>query len=180
MLLSSIVTTSTPTEVLFARLQLSAQGARTFLIAPVRSSLGVADLVHQLAAVTAVAGYHSRVVDVSQTAAMQGDATPHASDAASPATEAASVASSVHHRALSPAESLSLERLREALQPTEGFTFVCGGGLLDSPSTILAVPSVDAVIVVAERGRTARADLERSRAEVERAGGRVVGAVLQR
>jgi Mrp family chromosome partitioning ATPase len=55
-----------------------------------------------------------------------------------------------------------------------------GDGILDDPDSILAAAVVDAVLVVAKSGRTGRQDLARTREEIERAGGRLVGAVLLR
>ena len=81
---------------------------------------------------------------------------------------------------LSQKDAGSIEALRSILHRFNGFTTVLGAGVLDSPSTLLVSGAVDGVLMVVQRGRTMRDDVERARHQVETAGGTVVGSVLAR
>jgi hypothetical protein len=135
---------------LFARLQLRAPRARILLVAPPRSTTDVSGLAQQLADAIGRAGHAVRLVDLRG----QGD------------TDA-------------PPGLTSIDRLREHLKSSEGFTIATGSSVLDQPAALLAAAVADGVIVVAVAGKTTRADLEEARHEIERAGGSLLGAVLQ-
>jgi len=130
---------------LYARLQLAVPGARSFLVAPVRSSLSAEQVAEDLASQATEAGEKVRCIDLAST----------------PLSSAA-----------------SLEHLREMLGSSPGLTIAVGGGLLDTSSAAIACGALDGIVLVAKRGKTSRADLEEARREIERAGGKLAGAVL--
>lgn len=165
-LLSATVASPTSAGMLFAHLQLRAPTARSFLLAAPRSRTQVPEIARDLAAVATDAGCHVRLVDLRAEAGSPPGAVTEQTD---PRVEIVSPAAP---------QLINLEAAREALTAFSGITFAYGGGLLDSPSTLIAAAVVDGVIIVARQGRTARADLEQARAEVERSGGRLLGAVL--
>lgn len=142
---SAVVTAAPASELLYARLQLVAPGARTVLIAPARSSVRAAQIAQDLLGSAQGAGQSARLVDLG---------------------------------AVPSSEVSTAESARQTLNSFDGLTVVLGGGLLDSPWTLLVAAVVDAVVVVARRGRSSRLDLDQVRREVERAGGKIVGAVL--
>ncbi|MBV9278490.1 MAG: hypothetical protein JOZ41_00265 [Chloroflexi bacterium] len=150
---------STAVGVLFARLQLSVPKLRTVLIAAPRSAEFSPGLGKELAIAAASAGLAARLLDLT---GREGDGEGEAG-----------------LRVDTLGVAVNLDALRRTIDSFEGFTVVQGAGLLDHPGTILAVPCVDAVVVVAARGTTTRGDLEAVRQEVERAGGRLVGVVLK-
>jgi hypothetical protein len=136
------------------------------LVAPARSDLDVDDVARELASQIEAAGDdvllkrlrelgHSR-----ETGPGQSPETPDLGKAHS--------------------GRLTLESLRAFLAAGRGYVVLVGRGILDDSNSILAAAAVDAVLVVAKSGRTGRQDLARTRDEIERAGGRLIGAVLLR
>jgi hypothetical protein len=77
-----------------------------------------------------------------------------------------------------PIDEPRVDHLRELVRDYEGYTVIAGRGVLDHPGTLLAAGAVDGVVLVVRPRKTYRSDLQAARTEVERAGGRVVGAVL--
>jgi hypothetical protein len=140
---------------LFAHLQLRAPEARSILLAPPRSGQLTASIGPALSELAHSAGHEVRLVDVANHDA-------RASKAAQ----------------LDQAVLWNRDNLRMALDGFTGLTIVMGQGILDSPQTVLAAGTVDAVILVARAGKTDRSDLAAAGHEVERAGGRLLGAVL--
>ena len=57
-------------------------------------------------------------------------------------------------------------------------TVAAAPGVLENPSALFLAGAADAVLMVAQAGRTARSDLKRARLELESAGAHLVGAVL--
>ncbi len=57
-------------------------------------------------------------------------------------------------------------------------TVASAPGILEDPSSLFLASAADAVLIVAEAGRTTRAALRRARLELDTAGAHVVGAVL--
>ncbi len=163
---------------LFARLQLTLPEARAVLVAPPRSSLDVSGLASDLAECAATSGFATTLVDVRGLEGLVCPVGALYSQSSDQAEAADAAAGSLHKISIGGPSGLNIEQLRRALGSSEGFSVLLGAGLLDNPATLLAVPLVDAVIVVARRGKTARADLERVRSEIERASGRLAGAVL--
>lgn len=81
---------------------------------------------------------------------------------------------------MSAADFGTLEAVRDTLHSPAALTIVTGGGILDDPDIFMAAAVADGVLLVAEGGKSMRDDLRRCRAEIDRAGGRIVGAVLVR
>lgn len=160
---------------LFARLEVTVPQARSFLVAAPRSTIDVTDIAADLAYVAGRAGFESRLVDLTG-----HQRTADASTASVPATVDDQVEGElVELDEPASSEMGRVERLRQLLAAYEGYTVMAGGGVLDDPGTMLAAAAVDGVVLVVRRGRTSRTDLEQSRIEIERAGGRIVGAVLR-
>jgi hypothetical protein len=86
--------------------------------------------------------------------------------------------SSVERISVRPFPEAKEDSLGQVLGRPDRFFVVLGSGLLDSPATLLAIPQVDAVLIAVRRGKTARSDLQDCRVEIERAGGKLAGAVL--
>ncbi len=81
-------------------------------------------------------------------------------------------------RVFTPAQA-GTPRLARSLLATPGIVTVAAApGVLEDPSALFLATAADAVLLVAEAGITARADLRRARLELESAGARLVGAVL--
>ena len=156
---------------LYARLQLALPQVRTVLVAPPRSSLDPYPVAKELAALAAAAGCSVRLVAVSAAgeAPSQGRPDPSA---------ATTTQDDIELLTLPEAGLGNVERLREILAPARDLTVVSAGGLLDSPVSILAASIVGGVVVVARPGKTTRSDLSRVKLDVERAGGRIAGAVM--
>ena len=72
----------------------------------------------------------------------------------------------------------TLQTARATMRSPDALTIVTGGGILDDPDVFTAAAVADGVLLVAQRGRSLREDLTRSRSEIEQAGGTVLGAVL--
>jgi hypothetical protein len=79
---------------------------------------------------------------------------------------------------LSAVELGDARKAKDILSAFAGYTVVCGGGILDSAPTLVAASAVDGAVLVARVGRTDRSDLSAARAEIERAGGTILGAIL--
>jgi hypothetical protein len=145
---------------LFVRLQLLAPSARSFLLASARSEPGVDRLSADLAGAIAASGGKVRLLL---------------------ATEGAlklEIGPGVEPLQVLETELVELERARRALHWTSGFTVACAGGVLDRPGALVLSVAADAVVLVAHRGVTMRADLVQARTDIETAGGIVVGSVL--
>jgi hypothetical protein len=63
-------------------------------------------------------------------------------------------------------------------QVEDSLTLMCGSGVLDDAATLLSAAAVDGVILACVAGTSTRADLAEARLELERAGARLLGAVL--
>ena len=157
---------------LYARLQLALPEARTVLVAPPRSSLDAFPVARELAGLAAAAGCSVRLIALT---AAGGDA---ASQTRSDAPGEGAATGDIEVLRLPAANLGNLDRLREVLAPARDLTVIAGSGLLDNPVSILAAPIVDGVVVVVRPGKTARSDLSRVKVEIERAGGRIAGAVM--
>jgi hypothetical protein len=75
-------------------------------------------------------------------------------------------------------QSGGVEDWRSLFAGFDGYTVVVGEGVLNDPATILAATACDAVVIVCRRGRTARADLERTRSRLDEAGARLAAGFL--
>lgn len=142
---------------LLARLELRAPGLRSLLLAAPRSSFDLAPLSEKLYAAAIQAGLQAhllRVPDVELGAPSSVGETMAAEDVATPATA------------------------RRRLATSDGLTIVLGRGILDSPGTLITASVVDGVVLAARLRRTSRKDLSDAGGEIERSGGRLVGAVL--
>jgi hypothetical protein len=172
----------TSIAMLFARLRLNLPDVRSVLVASARSSVNVSALATELAESAADWGLSVTLVEV-----QDPPATHHTSSSGSTSTR---LEAGRRGEATQPPPG-SVERipsqscadgkedsLAQALARPDRFFVVQGSGLLDSPATLLAVPVVDAVLIAARRGKTARSDLQECRVEIERAGGKLAGAVL--
>lgn len=148
-------------DMLFARLQLSAPDARAFLIAAADST-STSEVAEDLAASIAKAGLTVRLVELVR------DESPDEPDD-----------QKVQRQVLSSESKGNLSGLGQALKGFDGYTVLSGGSLIDHAATLLATKSADAVVLVASRGKTSRTDLARCKAEVQRAGSLVIGAVLK-
>jgi hypothetical protein len=70
-------------------------------------------------------------------------------------------------------------QLARSLLGSEGVVTVASApNLLDDPVALFLATAADAVLLVAETGKTSRADLKRARLELDTAGAHLVGAVL--
>jgi hypothetical protein len=139
---------------LLARLQLRAPEARLVLVVPARSSLDVTDVVQGLSAALESVGEAVHVLDLRS---LGGDGAAHDGD-----------------------RPTTLATIRAALRHGSGYTLAFGGGVLDTPAALLASQIADGVLVVVRAGKTYRSDLAVVRGQVERDGGRLLGAVVIR
>jgi hypothetical protein len=142
----------------FARLQLLAPAARSVLVAAPRIGRDVSGVARRLAETITRAGHPVQWLDVAEPGAE-----------APQGAEAVTVESST---LLDPGQA------KKALSSDAGYTIICGGGVLDSAPTLTLASAADVVILVARVAHTGRADLSEARAEIERAGGALLGAIL--
>jgi Mrp family chromosome partitioning ATPase len=172
----------TSVAMLFTRLRLNLPDLRSILVASPRSSVNVSALATELAESAADWGLSVTLIDV-----QDRPATHHKVGTRSRSThleaelhgEAAEPpGSSVERISARPFPEAKEDSLGQVLGRPDRFFVVLGSGLLDSPATLLAIPQVDAVLIAVRRGKTARSDLQDCRVEIERAGGKLAGAVL--
>ncbi len=141
---------------LFARLQLAAPQGRTFLVTSARGE-DVESLAEQLASHAQLCGRKTRLL-VPETA------TP-------PSVEGVDIVG------VSGPACSEREKARRLLAG-EDYVVAAWRDLLGSAEATILAASVDGVVVVARRARTAQADLQDVRLELERFGGRLAAAVL--
>jgi hypothetical protein len=149
-----------PAEMVFARLQLLAPSARSLVVAGARSSPDTRAFADRLARTIAEAGHKVRWLDVAGAAA------------------SVPVAGGIEQLPPPVAQMGDAQIARGVLDAGDGFTVICGGGVLDSAATLLLTSGADGVILVVRLGKTERSDLAEARAEIDRAGGHLLGAVL--
>jgi hypothetical protein len=109
--------------------------------------------------------------------------------AASPATAASSPGRSdrkddttgrdAETRSFTPAQAGTPALARALFAAPGKVTVVAAPGVLEDPTSLFLAAAADAVLLVVEARQTTRADLRRARLEIETAGGRLVGAILQ-
>jgi len=146
-------------SMLFARLQLRAPEARSILVAAANDRDLASSISANLASTADEVGQRSRLVRV-----IEDDAPPPAG---------------FPGEALTVARLGSVNEARDLLATFDGTTVICGQGILSSPTTLLLASVADATLIVAKRRKTSRAQLAAARLELERAGARLVGAVLE-
>ena len=149
-------------DMLYARLRALAPGVRTVLVAAARSSLDVSGLVDGLAEYGADMGETVNVVNTAHGSPPDCDEGPGSSGV----------------RTYALASFRDTEEARRQLDAFPGFTLVRGSGLLDSADSLILAGAVDGVLLAVRAGSTERADLERVRVEVDRAGGKILAAAL--
>lgn len=142
----------------FARVQLRAPSARTLLFVAPRGARGLGEIVSGVALAAVQSGTRARLLDITGAAP--------------------SAPSGVEQMEVLESELTELERARRALNWPLGITIASAGGVLETPSALVLSAAVDAVVLVARRGRTMRSDMVRAREEIVSAGGRVVGSLL--
>lgn len=145
---------------LFARLQTTAPTARSYLVTGARSEPDAGSTAGNLAEAIVATGHRVRWFSLAQPS--DGESPPSGADELS----------------LLETELGDVQRARSALESSTVYTVICGAGILDSPRTLLLSGAVDGVVVVVDQGRTLRSDLEQARDDVERGGGRLLGAVV--
>jgi len=167
---------------LFARLRLNLPDVRSLLVASARSSVSASTLATELAESAADWGLNVTLIEVQEPPAGNQKAgtrsTPTSLEGEERGDAAQSQRGVVERITSRPSSEGGEDSLAQALARPDRFFVVLGSGLLDSPATLLAVPEVDAVLIAARRGKTARSDLQDCRVEVERAGGKLAGAIL--
>lgn len=144
---------------LFARLQLMAPGARSILLVAPRHEVDVRGTSRQFAAAIAAGGHPVRLIDLA--GPDPGDVPP-----------------GVEEAPVTPDMITDPGAAALALRAGAAYTVISGRGLLEDAPTLLMAAAADAVVVAARAGRSYRADLAEVRLEVERAGGRLIGAIL--
>ena len=164
---------------LYPRLQLAVPEGREFLVAPPRSSIDAFPVAAGLASDIAVTGCSVRLIRFTDSLS-PGEDKVTADGVMRTHQQQQDERGQIETVQLGETGLGRIELLRSTLSPYHGLTVVAARGLLDSPVALLTASIVDAVIVVVQRGRTGRADLDRVRRDVERAGGRIAGSVLVR
>jgi len=155
---------------LLARLQILAPEARSVLLARAQPEGTVEPLAREVAAAAAQAGFAGRLARV-----------PGSDDSrygSAPSRLSGLPDAELTELQIDMKELRETERARAALHAGGGYTVVAGGSILDSPETLLLCRAVDVVVLVGYRAKTLRSDLEAARDAVERAGGRLAGAVF--
>ncbi|HEX8917328.1 MAG TPA: hypothetical protein VF898_02400 [Chloroflexota bacterium] len=152
--------TGNPLSMLFARLQTLAPQARTVLIASIRLEVPPRAIVGALAQQAEHAQQPFRIL------ALKDDAGPHSNRPANSEKEPELIAAG------------SVDGVREALNAFNGWTFVQGGSLLTSPSTLRAAAACDGTLIVVARRRDMRSDVEEASSEIRRTGGAILGVVF--
>jgi hypothetical protein len=150
----------TNAALLFVRLQLVAPDARSFLLATTDPARSAVKIAADLAEAIKAAGQHVHWLYLGE------------------AAESSDPADNAEELSLDPTIFSDIPRLRAALAQVSGYVVVAGGSLLHDARTLIAAATTDSVIVATWKGATSRLDLERARVEVERAGGKITGAIL--
>ena len=146
--------------ILFARLQLSFPEARSFLFATVDEGRSIGPIAAGVAATMHDMGLDLRWIDV----------TLQRTESKPPA--------GVKPLALDGSLFANVNRLRAALTPAGGYQVIAGGSLLHDAHSLVLSGVADAVVIGSWRGVTSRDALEQVRADIERAGGKIAGAIL--
>lgn len=150
-----------PAGMLFAQVVLRAPAARGILLATPTASAGTAPIARALASLAVTVGHRVHLVDLTGAGAV--GRSPDGVETTAPAAP----------------QLLSIDSARQVLMTPGNFTVAFGGGVLDTPATLIAAAVMDGVIVVVRQGRTTRRALDLAREELERVGAHVLGAVLQ-
>jgi hypothetical protein len=175
----------------FARLQLLAPDARSLLVAGARTASDVVGVARRLAETIHASSHEVQWLDLQPVTgslngvAESGTETRTTSDGSTtmkltPGDVGPTLPADrgIETVKLTATELGDAQRTKSVLSGNEGYTVICGGGILDSAPTLLLAALADGVILVARRARTKRADLSAARAEIDRAGGRLLGAVF--
>lgn len=159
-------------DVLIAQIQIQLEQLQSLVVAsPLRP--GIAERVAE----RVVAGLRGRGIGAIlylPAGDAPSDAAAHSNHSGSGVRED----SDASFRTFTSAQAGTPQLAKSLLTSPGGLTVAAAPGILEDPSALFLAAASDAVLMVAEAGRTAREDLKRARLELETAGAHLVGAVL--
>ncbi|HEX6507490.1 MAG TPA: hypothetical protein VF221_07650 [Chloroflexota bacterium] len=163
---------SSSLHVLIAQLQVQLTDLHSLLVTSPRRGPGAALIAEQIASGLVLRGVRTKLI------VLQGD-TDDAARSSRGGDIANQTALDITKQRVEVHELGTPQAARALLDVPEGIAVVAAAGVLELPAAVFLAAAADAVLLVADRGRTAREDLARARAEIDAAGGHLVAAVLR-